>query len=123
MADRLPPLPSTAVSAGEKARLAEGGWNGRDPERVSLAHAEIACWCNRAEFLTGGNQLVEIARRKRVRELDCLLIEELWAFHNNRIAVRFACINNLPIAEAHQKVHRPLGGRPNDRPEFSNPGM
>lgn len=70
MADRLPPLPFAAVSAGEKARLAEGGWNGRDPERVPFAHAEDACWCDGAEFLTGGDQLVEVARRKRVRELD-----------------------------------------------------
>jgi nuclear transport factor 2 (NTF2) superfamily protein len=86
-----PPLPPfTLESAKLKTRLAEDGWNSRDPEKVSLAYSIDCIWRNRAEFLTGRQEIVQFLTRKWKRELDYRLIKELWAFHENRIAVRFA---------------------------------
>ena len=90
MTDRPPLPPFTRESAIGKARLAEDGWNSRDPEKVSLAYTEDTYWRNRAEFLQGRQQVVEFLHRKWDRELDYRLIKELWAFHENRIAVRYA---------------------------------
>ena len=90
MTDRPPLPPFSRESAIEKARLAEDGWNSRDPEKVSLAYTEDTYWRNRTEFLHGRQQVVEFLRRKWDRELDYRLIKELWAFHENRIAVRYA---------------------------------
>lgn len=85
-----PPLPPfTAETAARKARLAEDAWNSRDPVRVSLAYTEDSRWRNRAEFLQGRSAIVEFLSRKWARELDYRLIKEVWAFHDNRIAVRF----------------------------------
>ena len=86
-----PPLPPfTAETAAQKVRMAEDGWNGRNPQAVSLAYSEDSRWRNRAEFLQGRAQIVEFLTRKWARELDYRLIKELWAFTANRIAVRFA---------------------------------
>ena len=86
-----PPLPPfTAETAAQKVRMAEDGWNGRNPQAVSLAYSEDSRWRNRAEFLQGRAQIVEFLARKWARELDYRLIKELWAFSANRIAVRFA---------------------------------
>jgi nuclear transport factor 2 (NTF2) superfamily protein len=86
-----PPLPPfTAETAAQKARLAEDGWNSRDPEKVALAYTEDSVWRNRAEFITGRAEIVAFLTRKWARELDYRLIKELWAFTGNRIAVRFA---------------------------------
>jgi uncharacterized protein len=86
-----PPLPPfTEETAVQKVRLAEDGWNSRDPEKVSLAYTLDSRWRNRAEFLNGREQIVAFLARKWTRELDYRLIKELWAFHSNRIAVRFA---------------------------------
>jgi uncharacterized protein len=87
-----PPLrpPFTRNSAIEKVRLAEDGWNSRDPERVSLAYSPDSRWRNRAEFARGREEIVAFLRRKWSRELDYRLIKELWAFEGHRIAVRFA---------------------------------
>ena len=86
-----PPLPPfTQETAVEKTRLAEDGWNTRDPEKVSLAYTVDSRWRNRAEFVTGTEQIVALLSRKWTRELDYRLIKEVWAFHGNRIAVRFA---------------------------------
>ena len=89
--NRRPPFPPfTAESAAQKVRLAEDAWNTREPERVSLAYSADSVWRNRAEFLTGREEIVQFLRRKWARELDYRLIKELWAFHESRIAVRFA---------------------------------
>ena len=86
-----PPLPPfTRESAIQKVRLAEDGWNTRDPERVSLAYSPQSRWRNRSEFVVGRAQIVALLQRKWARELDYRLIKELWAFQDNRIAVRFA---------------------------------
>jgi len=92
MEEERPPLPpfTTAEAAAQKVRGAEDGWNSRDPQRVSLAYTLDSQWRNRAEFINGREEIVAFLTRKWNRELDYRLIKELWAFHGNRIAVRFA---------------------------------
>jgi uncharacterized protein len=86
-----PPLPPfNAETAVVKVRQAEDGWNSRDPVKVSLAYSPETVWRNRAEFLQGREAVQAFLTRKWNRELDYRLIKELWAFHGNRIAVRFA---------------------------------
>ena len=86
-----PPLPPfTEESAIEKVRLAEDGWNSRDPAKVALAYTTDTRWRNRAEFVTGRPAIVALLTRKWTRELDYRLIKELWAFDGDRIAVRFS---------------------------------
>jgi uncharacterized protein len=86
-----PPLPPFSLeTAIQKARLAEDSWNSRDPARVALAYTVDSRWRNRAEFVTGREAIEAFLTRKWQRELDYRLIKELWAFHENRIAVRFA---------------------------------
>ncbi|MBB6485397.1 DUF1348 family protein [Rhizobium lusitanum] len=82
--------PFTLETAIAKVRMAEDGWNSRDPERVSKVYTEDSLWRNRAEFPRGRKEIVEFLTRKWARELDYRLIKELWAFDGNRIAVRFA---------------------------------
>ncbi len=74
----------------EKVRLAEDGWNSRDPARVALAYTVDSQWRNRAEFVTGREAIVAFLSAKWRRELEYRLIKELWAFSDTRIAVRFA---------------------------------
>src|SRR5260221_5873542 len=88
--DRPPLPPFTSESAAQKARMAEDAWNTRDPARVALAYTADSRWRNRAEFLQGRDAIQAFLTRKWSRELDYLLINELWAFLENRIAVRFA---------------------------------
>jgi hypothetical protein len=86
-----PPLPPfTRESAIQKVRLAEDGWNSRDPQKVSLAYSTDSRWRNRAEFVDGREEIVAFLKRKWARELDYRLIKEMWAFEGHRIAVRFA---------------------------------
>ena len=86
-----PPFPPFDAQAAEKkVRAAEDAWNTRDPQRVALAYSPNSVWRNRAEFLTGREAIVQFLTRKWNKELDYRLIKELWAFHGNRIAVRFA---------------------------------
>ena len=86
-----PPLPPfDAETAAVKARAAEDAWNTRDPARVALAYTEDSVWRNRAEFLKGRAEIEAFLVRKWQRELDYRLIKEVWAFTDNRIAVRFA---------------------------------
>jgi nuclear transport factor 2 (NTF2) superfamily protein len=154
--DKRPPLPPfTYETAVKKVRMAEDTWNTRDPQRVSLAYTVDSRWRNRAEFPAGRAQIVEFLQRKWTRELDYRLIKELWAFRDNRIAVRFAyefhddagnwfrsygnenwefdehglmrlryaSINDLPIAAADRKYLWPLGPRPERHPGLSELGL
>jgi len=85
-----PPLPPfTLESAIKKVQAAEDAWNSRDPVRVSLAYTPDTEWRNRAEFVNGREQVDEFLSRKWTRELDYRLKKQLWAFMDNRIAVRF----------------------------------
>jgi uncharacterized protein len=84
-----PPLPPfTQETAAQKVRAAENGWNTKMPEKIALAYTRDSVWRNRAEFLEGRAAIEEFLKRKWVKELDYRLIKELWAFHDNRIAVR-----------------------------------
>ena len=86
-----PPLPPfDDASARIKVRLAEDAWNSREPEWVSLAYTPDSQWRNRGEIFAGRDRIVEFLTRKWARELDYRLIKELWTYHDNRIAVRFA---------------------------------
>ena len=87
---RPPVPPFTRETALEKVRLAEDGWNGRNPEKVSLAYTADSVWRNRSEFVTGRDEIVAFLTRKWRTELNYRLIKELWAFGDNRIAVRYA---------------------------------
>jgi hypothetical protein len=90
MEDRPPLPPFTEETARQKVRLAEDGWNSRDPARVALAYTVDSRWRNRTEFVQGREAIEALLTRKWTRELDYRLIKELWAFRDNRIAVRFA---------------------------------
>ena len=86
-----PPFPPfTHETATQKVRMAEDGWNNRDPEKVALAYTSDSQWRNRAEFPVGRDQIIEFLTRNWAREYEYRLIKELWAFEGNRIAVRFA---------------------------------
>lgn len=91
MSSTRPPLPPfTRETAIEKVRLAEDGWNSRNPQKVALAYTEDTQWRNRAEFVNNRAQAQAFLERKWRKELDYRLIKELWAFSDNRIAVRYA---------------------------------
>ena len=91
MSESRPPFPPfTRETAIQKVRAAEDGWNKRNPAAVALAYTPDSEWRNRAEFLHGREQIEAFLARKWARELDYRLIKELWAFTDNRIAVRFA---------------------------------
>ncbi len=85
-----PPLPPfDSATAAQKARMAEDAWNTRDPVRVSLAYTPDSRWRNRSDFFSGREAIVAFLTRKWDREIEYRLIKEVWAFHDNRIAVRF----------------------------------
>jgi nuclear transport factor 2 (NTF2) superfamily protein len=83
----LPPF--NLASATAKVRAAEDAWNSRDPERVALAYSENSEWRNRDTFLVGRDAIRAFLASKWQRELDYRLVKSLWAFTDNRIAVRF----------------------------------
>lgn len=86
-----PPFPPfNRETALQKVRAAEDGWNNRDPEKVALAYTLESQWRNRSEFPSGREQIKSFLQRKWATEHEYRLIKELWAFENNRIAVRFA---------------------------------
>ena len=88
--EQKPPLPPfTFETATQKVQLAEDAWNSKDPQRVSLAYTPDTEWRNRDVFINGRQQVVEFLTKKWQRELDYKLKKELWAFTDNRIAVRF----------------------------------
>jgi len=84
----LPPF--THATALQKIRMAEDGWNGQNPEKIALAYSQDSIWRNRSEFVTGREQIIQLLTRKWQKESNYRLIKELWAYSDNRIAVRFA---------------------------------
>jgi uncharacterized protein len=115
--DVRPPLPPfTRETAIKKIRLAEDAWNSRDPVRVSLAYTVDSEWRNRAEFPKGRAQIVQFLTRKWDRERDYRLIKELWAFTDNRIAVRFAY-------EWHDEANNWFRSYGNENWEFTSEGL
>jgi uncharacterized protein len=116
MSTRPPLPPFTQETATQKVRLAEDGWNSRDPEKVALAYTVDSRWRNRSEFITGRNEIVAFLTRKWARELDYRLIKELWTFAGNRIAVRFAY-------EWHDDSGNWFRSYGNENWEFDNDGL
>lgn len=86
-----PPLPPFNIEqAQQKMRMAEDGWNGKNAQKVSLAYTRDSQWRNRAQFINGRTEIQAFLEAKWEKELEYRLIKELWAFTDNRIAVRFA---------------------------------
>ncbi|GEP00791.1 nuclear transport factor 2 family protein [Methylobacterium haplocladii] len=91
MTETRPPLPPfTLETAVKKVRAAEDGWNGRNPEKVSLAYTADSRWRNRSDIFQGRPAIVAFLTKKWEREHEYRLIKEIWAHDDNRIAVRFA---------------------------------
>lgn len=91
MEESRPPFPPfNEETAIQKVRAAENAWNLKNPDKVSLAYTADSQWRNRSEFISGREQIRIFLERKWAKELDYRLIKELWAFRDNRIAVRFA---------------------------------
>ncbi|MFG1396504.1 nuclear transport factor 2 family protein [Roseixanthobacter pseudopolyaromaticivorans] len=112
-----PPFPPfTFETAAKKARGAEDAWNSQDPVRVSLAYTPDSVWRNRSEFFTGRPAIVAFLTRKWQKEQDYRLIKELWAFHENRIAVRF----QYEWRDASDQWYRAYG---NENWEFDENGL
>jgi hypothetical protein len=102
-----PPLPPfTRETAIQKVRLAEDGWNSRDPEKVALAYTIDSRWRNRAKFPSGRQEIIQFLKRKWAKELDYRLIKELWAYTGNRIAVRSPTNGTMTrgIGSAHMEM-------------------
>ena len=89
MGQLAPVPPFTFETAVQKVRAAENAWNTRDPHKVSLAYTEDSRWRNRSQFINGRAEIVEFLTGKWAREQEYRLIKELWAFSDDRIAVRF----------------------------------
>jgi nuclear transport factor 2 (NTF2) superfamily protein len=89
MEQKHPLPPFNFETATQKVQLAEDAWNSKDPERVSLAYTVDSEWRNRSEFINGRTEIVKFLSGKWQRELNYKLKKELWAFTDNRIAVRF----------------------------------
>ncbi|MFI7298830.1 DUF1348 family protein [Streptomyces sp. NPDC050121] len=112
-----PPFPPfTRESAIRKVRLAEDGWNTRDPQKVAAAYTVDSRWRNRAEFAAGREEIVSFLARKWNRELEYRLIKELWAFDGDRIAVRFAY-------ESRDDSHNWFRSYGNENWEFGDNGL
>ena len=91
--------PFTRETAMMKVRAAENNWNSRNPEQVARGYTPDSRWRNRSEFITGRDQIIAFLARKWSKELDYRLIKELWAFDENRIAVRFAYESHDPSGQ------------------------
>lgn len=114
---KKPPLPPfTRETAMQKVRMAEDAWNSRDADRVALAYSVESTWRNRAEFFTGREAIAAFLRRKWAKELDYRLIKELWAFNENRIAVRF-------VYESRDDANRWYRAHGNEQWEFDEEGL
>jgi nuclear transport factor 2 (NTF2) superfamily protein len=81
--------PFDKVSALIKVQRAEDAWNTQDPERIAIAYTPDTEWRNRSSFINGRNEVIAFLKAKWQQELNYKLKKELWAFHENRIAVRF----------------------------------
>ena len=86
---RQPLPPFTKDSAIKKIRAAEDAWNNKNPAKIATAYSLNSQWRNRDSFVKGRPQIIEFLTGKWDRELDYRLIKELWAYQDNRIAVRY----------------------------------
>jgi nuclear transport factor 2 (NTF2) superfamily protein len=118
MSDEIrPPLPPfTAASAAQKVRLAEDGWNGQNPAKVAQAYTLDSSWRNRGVFINGRVNIEQFLSQKWQQELQYRLIKELWAYTDNRIAVRFAY-------EFHNSAKQWFRAYGNENWEFNGHGL
>jgi uncharacterized protein len=117
MPDSRPPFPPfTAPTAAQKVQAAEDAWNTTDPDRVPLAYSEDSVWRNRDQFITGREEIVAFLTQKWERELDYALRKDLWAFEENRIAVRFQY-------ESHDRAGNWWRSYGNELWEFTDAGL
>ena len=115
--EQKPPFPPfTRETAIQKVQMAEDAWNTRNPEKVSLAYTPDTEWRNRSEFLNGREQVVDFLTRKWQKEMNYKLKKELWAFTDNRIAVRF----EYEFHDATGQWYRAYG---NENWEFDDNGL
>jgi hypothetical protein len=89
MEQKHPLPPFTFETATQKVQLAEDAWNSKDPVRVASAYTIDSEWRNRSQFINGREEIVKFLTAKWQREFDYKLKKELWAFTDNKIAVRF----------------------------------
>ena len=108
--------PFTAETAAAKVQAAEDAWNTRDPDRVALAYTEDSEWRNRSTFLKGRDEIRAFLAEKWASELDYRLRKRLWAFSENRIAVRFEY-------EWHDEAGRWFRSHGNEMWEFDAAGL
>jgi len=87
---RLPLPPFNEETAKQKVRMAENGWNGKNPQKIAMAYSADSYWRNRDLFMNGREEIASFLTQKYAKELDYRLCKELWAFTDNKIAVRFA---------------------------------
>ena len=87
---RLPLPPFNEESAKQKVRMAENAWNLKNPQKISMAYSRDSIWRNRDLFLNGKDEIISFLENKFSKELDYRLCKELWAYTDNKIAVRFA---------------------------------
>lgn len=112
-----PPLPPFShETAVQKVRLAEDGWNSRDAEKVALAYTIDTQWRNRSSFVSNREEALAFLKAKWIKELDYRLIKELWAFTDNRIAVRYAY-------ESHDDSGNWFRSYGNENWEFADSGL
>jgi nuclear transport factor 2 (NTF2) superfamily protein len=89
MEQKHPLPPFNLETATQKVQMAEDAWNTKNPEKVSLAYTIDTEWRNRHLFINGREEVKEFLTGKWKKELDYRLKKELWAFTDNKIAVRF----------------------------------
>jgi len=89
MEQKLPLPPFNFASATQKVQMAEDAWNTKNPEKVSLAYTIDTEWRNRNLFINGREEVKSFLTAKWEKELEYKLKKELWAFTDNKIAVRF----------------------------------
>ncbi len=116
MTDRPPYPPFDKSSAQLKVRLAEDAWNSQQPEKIALAYTPESEWRNRTSFITGRSAIEDFLTLKWKKELDYRLIKGLWAWSENKIAVRFA----YEFQDASNNWFRAYG---NENWEFDKQGL
>ena len=113
---KLPLPPFNEETAKQKVRMAENGWNLKDPQKISMAYSANSQWRNRNLFLNGREEIVSFLEAKYAKELEYKLCKELWAFTDNKIAVRFAY-------EWHDKAGQWWRSYGNENWEFDENGL
>ena len=113
---RLPLPPFNEETAKQKVRMAENGWNGKNPHKIAMAYSSDSQWRNRDLFINGREEIAQFLEAKYAKELDYRLCKELWAFTENKIAVRFAY-------EWHDKAGQWWRSYGNENWEFDENGL